>query len=134
MFEIMKGNWSVPEKIRTYEYVILQFGTKTCTPCLALAAKLKEWSSQHPETEVIYIPVERFTEESAQMGVLSSPSVMTYIDGQLCQKESGYFSLDSILERFERLMRIRKDGTDAVSEDILHPAVKNENPEKDESC
>ncbi len=54
---------------------------------------------------VIYIPTEKYLEESVQMGELSSPTVMTYIEGQLYLKDSGYFSLEQLLDRMEVLER-----------------------------
>ncbi len=102
MFSVLKDKWNIPEVIADNDFVILQFGTKTCTPCFVLSQKLELWSKAHPEVTVIYVPTESFLEDSVQMGVLSSPTILTYIGGQLYQEESGYFSLEQVLERMEK--------------------------------
>jgi thioredoxin 1 len=45
-------------------------------------------------------------ELSAQMGVFTVPTVRFYMDGKLAVDESGYFSLDRMLDRMERYLKI----------------------------
>ena len=49
---------------------------------------------------------------SAQMGVFTVPTVRFYMDGKLAVDESGYFSLDRMLDRMERYLKILSDGAD----------------------
>lgn len=44
------------------------------------------------------------------MGIFSAPTVIAYIDGRLVARESGYFSLDTVLERVERYLDLRDYG------------------------
>ncbi len=109
VFSVLSGEWNVPEIIANQDFVILQFGTKSCTPCLALSRKLKSWGKEHADITVVYIPTEKYPEQSAQMGVLSSPTILTYINGQLQQRESGYFSLEQLLDQMEKLKERYKE-------------------------
>ena len=51
-------------------------------------------------------------ELSAQMGVFTVPTVRFYMDGKLAVDWSGYFSLDRMLDRMERYLKILSDGAD----------------------
>ncbi len=108
MFQTLNSDWNIPETIAKYRFVILQFGTVTCTPCKAIAKKLESWAENYEDVLVEYIPMETYLEESVQMDVFSSPTVMCYIDGQLTQKVSGYFSLTDFLEKAERQIDIAR--------------------------
>ncbi len=105
MYKVLTGTWNIEEEINKQDLLILQYGTKTCNPCHALSKKLEDWSKEYPNVKVIYIPIENYLEQSHQMGILSAPTIHTYIKGQLFQKESGYFSLDQLLERYETLIK-----------------------------
>ncbi len=114
MKTILDADWNIDQIIQENPYVILQFGTDSCGPCHAIWHKLEDWSESHTDVAVVYIPIETYLEQAVQMGILSSPTVLTYIDGKLFQKESGYFSLEKILDRLEYLM-VEKNGNDEVA-------------------
>ncbi len=48
MFSELK-EWNIPDIIAKNDFVILQFGSKSCTPCHTLSQKLEKWSLEHPE-------------------------------------------------------------------------------------
>ena len=47
------------------------------------------------------------------MGVFTVPTVRFYMDGKLAVDESGYFSLDRMLDRAERYLKMLSDGADS---------------------
>lgn len=47
------------------------------------------------------------------MGVFTVPTVRFYMDGKLAADESGYFSLDRMLDRVERYLKMLSDRTDS---------------------
>lgn len=53
-----------------------------------------------------YIPIREHMETSAQMGILSVPTVALYIDGKQVLQESGYFSLDHMLEKIDKYITL----------------------------
>jgi thiol-disulfide isomerase/thioredoxin len=107
MYTVLNGEWKLPQLIADNDCLVIQFGTLTCTPCRAISSKLQMWSRKHPEINVIYVPMEKYLQQSVQMGVLSSSTLLTYIDGQLTQRECGYFSLERTLFKTEKLMKFR---------------------------
>ena len=92
---------------------LLQFGDETCGPCYAIRNRLDRWVEGHPECMARYIPISEFQELSAQMGVFTVPTVRFYMDGKLAADESGYFSLDRMLDRAERDLKMLSDGADS---------------------
>lgn len=85
---------------------LLQFGDEACGPCLAIRERLTHWLESHSEVTARYIPVSEFQKEAAQMGVFTAPTVRFYIQGKLAADESGYFSLDRMLDKIERYLEM----------------------------
>ena len=85
---------------------VKQYGSETCAPCVAIRRKLEEWQQAHPTVNYSYLPIEDHQEEAAQKGILSVPTVIAVIDGTEVARESGYFSLDKMLARLERYMKM----------------------------
>ena len=85
---------------------IKQYGAETCAPCVAIRRKLEEWQQAHPTVIYRYLPIEDYQEEAAQKGILSVPTVIAVIDGTEVAREAGYFSLDKMLTRLERYMKM----------------------------
>ena len=82
---------------------VKQYGSETCAPCVAIRRKLEEWQRAHPTVNYSYLPIEDHQEEAAQKGILSVPTVVAVME---VARESGYFSLDKMLARLERYMKM----------------------------
>ena len=94
---------SVEALINTSKICILQFGDESCGPCFALRERIDKWLETHPDATGRYVAIREHMEASAQFGILSVPAVTAYVCGKEVARESGYFSLDQILERLDRL-------------------------------
>ena len=93
--------------IRSAPLLIFLFGDEACAPCHALENRLDSWVAAHPEAEARYIPIREQQAACAQMGIFSAPTVLITMDGQVIARESGYFSLDRMLENVERALALR---------------------------
>lgn len=93
--------------ISSSSVLILLVGDESCGPCHALRFKIDEWGSLHAGVTARYIPLRENLELCAQMGIMSVPTVIVYMDGRVVEQKSGYFSLDEILTRLERYLEIR---------------------------
>lgn len=93
---------NLEELIDGSKICILQFGDKSCGPCFALRTRIEKWLETHPEAEGRYIALRENMEISAQKGILSVPTITAYVCGKEVARESGFFSLDQILERVDR--------------------------------
>ena len=93
--------------IRSAPLLIFLFGDEACALCHALENRLDSWVAAHPEAEARYIPIREQQAACAQMGIFSAPTVLITMDGQVIARESGYFSLDRMLENVERALALR---------------------------
>ena len=101
MKDLSKGE-NIVDLISASKICILQFGDESCGPCFALRERIEKWLENHSDAEGRYIPIRDNMELSAQMGILTVPTVAAYICGKEVARESGYFSLDQILDRIEK--------------------------------
>lgn len=81
--------------------MVLQFSAESCVPCKAIRSRIEAWNRSWPEVRHICVSVDRTPELCAQMGVFTVPTIFVYAEGKLTIRESGYFSLDAILNKIE---------------------------------
>jgi thioredoxin 1 len=107
MKDLSKGE-NIEALIKTSKICILQFGDESCGPCFAIRERIEKWLESHPEAEGWYVPLRDNLDASAQFGILSVPTVAAYVFGKEVARETGYFSLDRILERIDRYADMMK--------------------------
>ena len=105
MIDIRSGE-TIQELASEHSIILFQFSSKACTPCVAIRQRLEVWLSSHEQVESRHISIDVHPELAAQNDVLSFPTVVVYIDGQVAIRESGYFSLDEIFAKLERLIEL----------------------------
>lgn len=112
--------------------LILQFGSSSCAPCTAIRQRIGKWMQEYPMVSYRYISIDDNPEIAAEYNIFSVPAVLVFIDGKLSICESGYFSLDDVLNRTERYIallpyRIRKAcGKDIPEIAAIYDAVLSE--------
>lgn len=99
---------NLPKLIAESGVLVLQFGDAACAPCHAIRHKLDLWLKENENVIARYIDIPSHLELCAQMDIFSAPTVIVYMDGQVAARESGYFSLEAILERVERYLELSK--------------------------
>lgn len=82
--------------------VLVEVGSRTCTPCLAIRDKIDLYLASHEDTKGWYLSIEDCPEAAQAFGVLSAPTVLLYVSGKLTLRKSGYFSLEEILSAADR--------------------------------
>ena len=92
--------------VQSSPVLLLQFGEDTCAPCHAIRFKLDQWLEEHPGVIARYVDIEKNLALCSQMGIFSAPTVIAYVDGNIAARESGYFSLDTFLDRVERYLEL----------------------------
>ncbi len=103
MIDIKAGE-TIQELVCKHSIVLFQFSSKACTPCVAIKQRLEVWLSCHEQVEARHISIDEHPELAAQNDVLSFPTVVVYVEGHLAIRESGYFSLDEIFGKLERMI------------------------------
>ena len=92
--------------IQQHQAVIVLFGSLSCHPCQALKTRLILWQKEHQQVMFQYLSVDEHTFLEAQHLVLSVPTIVVYINGQETLRQTGYFSLDTMLKKVERYLEI----------------------------
>ncbi len=85
--------------VNRYALTVVQFGAENCLPCSAIREKITSWAHSREKTGSLYVSVEKFPALAAQFGIFSVPTVLVYAQGKQTVRESGYFSLEQILEK-----------------------------------
>ena len=100
--EILNNQDALQAAIQENQILILQFGSDSCAPCKALQNRIKVWNQENPSVCHAYVRVNEFPELCAQMGVFTVPTIFVYVEGKLTLQQSGYFSLDQMLDQIEK--------------------------------
>ena len=85
---------------------IILVGSSSCNPCKAIGNRIDEFLKDNKDINALYAPIECFREYFASLTILSVPTVLVYVNGRLQIKESGYFSLDKILNSIIRIKEL----------------------------
>ena len=105
--------------IRSEPLLLLQFGDESCGPCHAIGSRLDRWLEDHNGVTARYIPIREHLEACSQMGIFTVPTIAVYMDGRLLARESGYFSLDQLLERADRYIALRSEAALDIEPDDI---------------
>ena len=103
---------NLEELISSSSTLILQFGEETCGPCHAIRFRLDRWLNEHETVTARYVDIGQHLQMCSQMGIMSAPAVIVFMDGKIVAKEAGYFSLDDLLWRTERVLQVRDEISD----------------------
>lgn len=82
--------------------VLLQFTSPSCPPCTAIRQRITAWGQKKSGFQAYAVPIEDFPTLCGQLGVFTVPTILVYVESRLTLRESGYFSLDDLLQRVER--------------------------------
>ena len=111
--DIIENQQALEAAMKRENLLILQFGAESCAPCSAIKDRIQSWNRLHPMVGFCYLPTEKLPKVCAQMGVFTVPTLLLYVQGKLSIRQSGYFSLDQILQQAEKY------------EDLLLGEIKN---------
>ena len=88
--------------------VLLEFSSKSCLPCKALARKITEWKKEHPDIVFRCISIDDHPEIASNFGIYSVPAVVYYVKSKKMIEKAGYFSLEEVFVQIERIEEILK--------------------------
>jgi thiol-disulfide isomerase/thioredoxin len=102
-------NHEMIEELIQYPFVIIVYSRASCGPCTAIKHRLEYFAKEH-DVHIFEVPLEDFPAVAAQRNILSAPTIEGYVEGRMYLKESGYFSLDAFLKRYDELMGLERKG------------------------
>lgn len=84
--------------------LIAYFYSDNCAPCLSLRPKVKEMiTRKYPEMQLYFINSEKYPEMTAQYGIFSNPTLLTFFDRKEYIRKSKYVSISEMEKDIDRL-------------------------------
>ena len=72
--------------------VIVDFFATWCGPCKMLTPVIEKMSSNYPDISFVKIDVDECPNISKEYGIMSVPTLLKFIDGNLVDKKIGYLN------------------------------------------
>ena len=90
------------EVIQSKGAVLLDFGAEWCHPCKQLDPIVEELAQEWKEkVKVLTLDIDANVKTTMQMGVMSVPTLILFLDGQPVERITGYQSKQKILKKLE---------------------------------
>ena len=90
------------EVIQTKGAVLLDFGAEWCHPCKQLDPIVEELAQDWGgKVKVLTLDIDSNVNTTMQMGVMSVPTLILFLDGQPVERITGYQSKQKILKKLE---------------------------------
>ncbi len=83
--------------------VVVDFWADWCGPCRALAPTIEELAGEHPEITFAKLNVDDHPELASRHGVMSIPTLMFFVDGELKDSSIGVVPKTVIEKKLELL-------------------------------
>lgn len=83
--------------------VVVDFWADWCGPCRALAPTIEELAGEHPEITFAKLNVDEHPELASRHGVMSIPTLMFFVDGELKDSSIGVVPKTVIEKKLELL-------------------------------
>jgi thioredoxin-like negative regulator of GroEL len=94
----------IQEAIANDEALIAYFYSDRCAPCISLRPKVKEMiANYYPKMKLYFINSEKYPEMTAQYGIFSNPTLVTFFDRKEYVRKSKYVSIPELRGEIDRL-------------------------------
>ncbi len=101
-FEHINNDNFEQQVLKSEQPFILEFGAVWCSPCKRLEPeleKLKEtWGAR---VRLGKLDVDESTDVTMQLSVMSVPTVMLFVGGEMRERITGYQPLPRLIDKFE---------------------------------
>ena len=95
------------ELLQTESAVLLYFKNDTCQPCKVLRVKIEALIAESfPKIQFKVLDIGHHQDLISSMNVLSSPTILLFIEGKEFYRGGIYTSLDELKNRIERIYQI----------------------------
>ena len=77
--------------------VLVDFYADWCGPCKMLAPVIEQIAKERSDLKVVKVNIDEAQDIAMQYGVMSIPTLMVFVDGNVKTKSVGYAPKDTIL-------------------------------------
>jgi thioredoxin 1 len=82
--------------------VIVEFGAVWCGPCKRMEPELEKLALQWKDRiRLVRMDVDEASDLAVRMNVMSVPTVILFVNGEVRQRAMGFQPLDRLVEKFE---------------------------------
>ena len=87
------------EEVIAKDFCIVEFYSETCAPCKMLADVLERLDSQMPFINIVPVNITNLPHYAEKYQIHATPTLLIMNDGELCERLTGFVSLDQIKEK-----------------------------------
>lgn len=92
------------EEISNEAAVLAYFYSDNCAPCKSLRPKIEDMiNRKYPKLELRFINSEKHPEMTAEYGIFSNPTLLTFFDRKEYIRKSKYVSIPELEKEIDRL-------------------------------
>jgi thioredoxin 1 len=82
--------------------VMVEFGAAWCGPCRRMEPELEKLALKWKDRmRLVHMDVDEDSTLAMRLNVMSVPTVILFVDGEIRQRAMGYQPLDRLVEKFE---------------------------------
>jgi thioredoxin 1 len=82
--------------------VMVEFGAAWCGPCRRMEPELEKLALKWKDRmRLVHMDVDEDSALAMRLNVMSVPTVILFVDGEIRQRAMGYQPLDRLVEKFE---------------------------------
>ncbi len=100
--ENIQGSQFEEQVLKSKLPVMVEFGAAWCGPCKRMEPELEKlalkWKGR---MRLVHMDVDENSDLAVQMNVMSVPTVILFVDGEIRQRVMGYQPLERLVEKFE---------------------------------
>lgn len=101
-FEHIHNDNFEAQVLRSEKPFILEFGAVWCGPCKRLEPELEKLQADRGDrVRLGKLDVDEAVDITLQYSVISVPTVMLFVDGEMRERISGFQPMHRLLEKFE---------------------------------
>lgn len=82
--------------------VLVDFFATWCGPCKMLTPILEELASDRSDTKIVKVDVDECEKIARQFGIMSIPTLIKFVDGQIIDKKVGFISKEELTTWLEQ--------------------------------
>lgn len=82
--------------------VMVEFGAVWCGPCKRMEPELEKLAQMWKDrVRLLHMDVDESSDLAVSMNVMSVPTILLFVNGEVKQRATGYLPMDRLVQKFE---------------------------------